>query len=224
MVPNEYLVYYYQARRSVQNLQAAGETRGEEIARLNEALFADLKTLHQSGDFAGMESRHQAYLQRRGETYMARETGEKHNLDSFDEKIARAFAGEGYAGVALDLIEGLTGSGPASGGKVMTLNIPNQGAIQGMEAEDVVEIPALAAHGQIRPLAVGQVPSGPLGLMQQVKAYERLTIAAAVECSYPKALQALTIHPLVRDRQAASIILDAYLARHGDYYPDLKHV
>ena len=53
--------------------------------------------------------------------------------------------------------------------------------------------------------------------MQQVKAYEQLTIAAATEGSYAKAVQALTLHPLVRDYALAKAILEGYREGHGAY-------
>ena len=103
----------------------------------------------------------------------------------------------------------------------MVLNVPNGGAIRGMEALDVVEVPAFVGKGTVRPLAVGEVPAGPLGLMLQVKAYEQLTIAAATEGSYAKALQALTLHPLVQDHAVATAILEGYREGHGALFPAL---
>ena len=104
----------------------------------------------------------------------------------------------------------------------MILNVPNAGAIHGMGDCDVVEIPAFVGRGMVRPLAVGEVPRGPLGLMQEVKAYEQLTIAAATEGSYAKAVQALALHPLVQDVAVAKAILDGYREGHGASFPALQ--
>jgi 6-phospho-beta-glucosidase len=90
-----------------------------------------------------------------------------------------------------------------------------------MGAEDVVEIPAHVAYDLIRPLAVGGIPLQCLGLMQQVKAYEQLTIRATLEHSYDLAWQALIFHPLVRDAQSARSILDGYIIGHGVNFPVL---
>jgi 6-phospho-beta-glucosidase len=54
-----------------------------------------------------------------------------------------------------------------------------------------------------------------------VKAYEQLTIQAAVEKSYHLALRALSIHPLVPSFEIAKLILDDYIEQHGDYFPKL---
>jgi 6-phospho-beta-glucosidase len=74
----------------------------------------------------------------------------------------------------------------------------------------------------IRPLVVGEVPDHCLGLMKQVKEFERLTIAAAVEGSYAKALTALALHPLVPDYATAKTILDEYRQKHGRFFPALR--
>jgi 6-phospho-beta-glucosidase len=146
---------------------------------------------------------------------MAKETGKGHA--EMDPVFKAAMDTGGYAGVALDLIEGLVGGGT----RIMTLNILNQGAVAGMQPDDVVEVPAVVSKGLVRPLAVGEIPPVCLGLMQQVKSYERLTIAAAMEGSYAKALQALILHPLIGDAVKARTILDGYRREHGKLFPTL---
>lgn len=221
MIPNEYLFYYLYAKQAVRNILEAEESRGEQIAHLNGQLFTELKKLWASeaqDKLSQMQARFQNYMAARGETYMVRETRHEHHLEDIDPRLSEALTGEGYAGVALDLIEGLEGVAPVQ----MILNLPNQGAVQGMEAGDVVEVPAVVSRGQVHPLAVGEIPTACLGLMKQVKAYEQLTIEAAVEHSYAKALLALTIHPLVMDQVIAKEILDEYRERHKNYFPELK--
>jgi 6-phospho-beta-glucosidase len=218
MIPNEYLFYYYHSREAVANLLREDKTRGEQIAGWNAGLFDKLKMLRAAGDRQGMQRTHRAYLEQRGGSYMAAETGHAHDLGGLDPAIVRALAGEGYAGIALDLIEGLTGAIP----RQMILNVPNAGVIHGMGAGDVVEVPAFVGRGMVRPLAVGDVPRGPLGLMQEVKACEQLTIAAATEGSYVKAVQALALHPLVQDVAVAKAILAGYREGHDASFPVLQ--
>ncbi len=215
MIPNEYLFYYYYATEAVNNILKAGESRGEQIARQNIQLFAELKEKYRAKDFDGMQATYQAYLDLRGSTYMVKETGRQHDLSSIDPKILESLSNEGYAGVALNLIEALDGYKPM----MQILNIANQGAIQGMDEQDVVEIPTMVSHHHIQPLVVGEIPSHCMGMMKQVKHYEHLTIEAAVERSYQKARLALTIHPLVRDYSIAGAILDEYILGHQGYFP-----
>ncbi len=218
MLPNEYCYYYYYNQQAVNNILQAGECRGEQVARENLELFATLRHLHQVQDLAGMQAAYHTYLDLRGSTYMLKETGKAHDLSFIDPQVLASIGDEGYAGVALNLIEALVGTQPAT----QILNVANQGAIPGLEDLDVVEIPVQVSRDQVIPLAAGDMPSHCGGLVQQVKAYEHLTIQAAVERSYSKALLALTIHPLVRDYSLARLILDDYLAQHGSYFPRLQ--
>lgn len=55
-----------------------------------------------------------------------------------------------------------------------------------------------------------------------MKAYEQLTIEAAVEGNYDKALMALTNNPLVPDIGRAKAILDELLAVNAPYLPQFK--
>ena len=61
------------------------------------------------------------------------------------------------------------------------------------------------------------------GLLQNVKAYEQLTIEAAVTGDYDCALQALTIHPLVNSATVAKQILDDILAENREYLPQFSY-
>ncbi len=223
LIPNEYLYYYYHTSVAIENILSQSHTRAEQIAALNQQLFADLQARHAAADLPGMQALHRAYLQQRGGTYMQGETGHAPGLENLDPAMAQAIEGEGYAGVALDLIEGLSGRQP----RHMVLNIPNQGAIAEMAPDDVVEVPAYVNAGLVQPLAAGGLssdglPPACLDLMKRVKAYERLTIQAAQENSYARALEALCAHPLVPGEGAARSILDGYLAQHGPYFPQLE--
>ena len=219
MIPNEYLYFYYFRQQAIQNILKKDQTRGEQILYLNGKFFNSLKQLHKQGNQEGMMQAYLAYLEQRQQTYMQTETGgENPTSASFETAIAEAASDEGYAGVALDLIEALHGGRP----KALILNILSQGAIHGMADEDVVEIPAWVSQDAIQPQAVGTVPDHCLGLMMQVKEYERLTIAAALEGSYGKARQALTLHPLVGDYELAKVILDGYVEQHGNLFPKLN--
>ena len=215
LIPNEYLYYYYDTDTAVKNILQAGQSRGEQIAELNAQLVAELRRLKADGNFDGMLAAYEAYLRQRGSTYMLRETGRPHDLDPAS---VAALQDEGYAGVALDVIEGLLGVQP----RPMILNVPNRGSIDGMADEDVVETPAYVGKDFIRPLTIGAAPDHCLGLMKQVKHYERLTIEAGVGHSYQSAVMALALHPLVPNYATAKAILEEYRAKHGDLFPVLR--
>jgi 6-phospho-beta-glucosidase len=215
MIPNEYLVYYYYAHRTVEKQRSSPQTRGEFLLDLNMELLGDLAPLRALGQSDEMVQRYEAYLRRRSETYM-RWDAESESPAAIPATVETDDGG--YAAVALDLIETLQ----AGGRRIMILNVPNHGSVDGMAPDDVVEIPVLVTANGLRPLAVGKVPGHALGLMQSVKAYELLTIEAAVEGSKAKALLALTLHPLVADAGIARLVLDDFCRQHAKTFPMLQ--
>jgi 6-phospho-beta-glucosidase len=216
MIPNEYLYFYYSTQQAVRKIIEAEKTRGEQIFELNQKLFANLKSIR-NDDFPMMKKYYIEYQKARWESYMSIETGKIKEVELKEEDFDKA-AEEGYSGVALDIIETIY----RKSHKVFILNVINQGAVEGIADDASVEIPVLVGPGYIKPMNVGKIPEHCVGLMNQVKAYERLTIDAALEGSYSKALQALTIHPLVHDETIAKKILDRYVIEHADYFPKLQ--
>jgi alpha-galactosidase/6-phospho-beta-glucosidase family protein len=66
------------------------------------------------------------------------------------------------------------------------------------------------------------MPDQPLALIEQVKVFERLTVAAAVEGSYDAALGALLARPLVPSYPVARAILEDYLDALPGLLPQLR--
>jgi 6-phospho-beta-glucosidase len=225
-IPNEYMYFYYYPKKAVENLLMSKQSRAMQILPFNQELYASLRQIRdEEEDPKKIHAVYMHYLKQRHGTYMTLETGLQTQLVSDDEKeeeqeIAEVLAesAEGYSAVALNVIEALTVNP-----KVMILNVPNRGALPGMADDDVVETTVMVGNGVVRPFAMGSLPDADLGLMKSVKAYERLTIEAAVKDSYPLALKALTLHPLVPGYDIAKKILDDYLAQHGDYFPKLRY-
>ncbi|MEW6580803.1 MAG: 6-phospho-beta-glucosidase, partial [Chloroflexota bacterium] len=121
--------------------------------------------------------------------------------------------GEGYAGVALDIMAALTTGEP----HYTALNVPNAGAIAGMAADDVVEVSCVVDGDGVRPLPIGAIPDGPALLMQMIKHYERLTVRAVAKRSRALAVDALMAHPLVLSYSRARVLVDEYLVAHAPY-------
>jgi 6-phospho-beta-glucosidase len=223
-LPNEYLYFYYSPRQSVENLLRAGQSRAQQILPFNQELYNGLRRIRdEEADPAQIDQVYARYLQQRGGTYMTLETGEEAHVEEVTDSAAKlTSSAEGYSAVALELITALTGSTSAvAPAGTPILNVPNRGALQGMADDDVVEVTCYAGKGVIRPIALGPLPDHALGLMKSVKAYERLTIQAAVERSYAAALQALALHPLVPSIEIAQSILDDYVAGHAGRFPAL---
>ena len=227
-IPNEYNYFYYYPRKSVENLLSAGKSRALQILPFNQELYENLRMIsEEEEDPQKIQEVYLHYLAKRHSTYMTLETGKKttkdtsaaeKSIEDADVKEIMDESAEGYSNVALNVIEGLTAKP-----KVMILNVPNRGALPGMAEDDVVETTVMIGNGIIRPFAMGSLPEADLGLMKSVKAYERLTIDAAVNASYPLALKALSSHPLMPGYNIAKHILDDYLVLHGDYFPKLRY-
>ena len=70
-------------------------------------------------------------------------------------------------------------------------------AVPGLPADAVVEIPCAVDASGIRPLATRPLEGHMLGLVQQIKAVEELTIRAALERDERAAVAAFALHPLI---------------------------
>ena len=138
------------------------------------------------------------------------------NRDRIFDADIPAEAGEGYAGVALSIIEALEKDKPL----FTALNVPNQGAIHGMAADDVVEASCRVDGSGVHVLPVGEIPAPQLGLMQAVKLYERLSVQAIRERSRRLAVEALMAHPLVLSYSRAKPLVDEFLFTHRAYVGD----
>jgi 6-phospho-beta-glucosidase len=118
-------------------------------------------------------------------------------------------AHQGYAGVALGVMAAITRNERAT----MILNVRNGTTIAGLPSDAVVEVPTMVDANGVHPLTTTQPDLHQLGLMQQVKAVERHTIAAALTGSRDQALLALALHPLVDSVTVARDLLAGYLDR-----------
>ena len=130
-------------------------------------------------------------------------------------KLLEQRGGAYYSEAAAQLIASLH----AGTGDQQVVDIRNRGALPDLPDDAVVEIPARiesdGAHaGRLDPLAPEL-----LGLVQQVKAYERLTVQAAIHGDRPTALKALIANPLVGRYNVATALLDALLEANRRHLP-----
>jgi 6-phospho-beta-glucosidase len=114
-----------------------------------------------------------------------------------------------YSEAAIGLVASLLN---ADGG-VHEVDVRNEGTLDGLADDDVVEIPARIGSSGFEPLA--QAPLAPelLGLVQHVAAYERLAVEAAVTRNAAVAHKALLTHPLIGQDALADRLVDALLGQ-----------
>lgn len=200
-IPNEYLYFYYYRRESIAAIEDSPATRGSFLEKQQNAFYREAAT-HADGAL----ERWNLARRRRDETYMAElrdatETGARDEVD-IDEG--------GYEKVALKLMAALMRGESAR----LILNVRNGGAVAGLPADGVVEVPCTVDAAGPKPVPLPPVSPHPLGLMLEVKAVEQLVIEAARVGSKELARQALALHPLVDSVAVAGQVLAAYL-RHS---------
>ena len=81
-------------------------------------------------------------------------------------------------------------------GETHVANVRHNGAVPGWPANWVLELPCRVDRSGVHPLAAKPLPPVCFGLIAQVKAYELLTVEAAVQGDRQAAYQALVANPL----------------------------
>ncbi len=104
-------------------------------------------------------------------------------------------------------------------GDVIIVDVRNGDTLPDLPADACVEVPARIRADCVDPLPCGPMPLSVRGLVQTVKAYEQLTIEAAVRGSEQAALTALTTHPLVGSYPKASRFWKRVLENERSYLP-----
>ncbi len=206
MLPSEYLFFYYEQQRALENQRRTGASRGAEVARLNQSLFAELQQSIVNGRMEEAIVQYREYLQRRSGSYMKLEAEAGTALGSGVELAEDPFeAPTGYHRIAIDVMTALRQNEPTQ----IVLNVANRGAIDDLAADDVVELPCLIDRHGPRPVESGPLPETVRGLVLAVKEYERLTIRASIEGSRDLAKLALMVYPLVGQWQRANQMIEA---------------
>jgi len=219
MAPNEYLYYYYYAERALAEILGEERTRGEEVAAINQAMLATLAAVDTPADPDGAWRAWRLAMSQREGTYMHYAFADTPSIEVADATGSASDMseppehGEGYAGVALDLIQAFVSGTPTH----TAVNVPNVTAIAGMAADDVVEVSCVADDSGVAPVAIGAVPASSLLLMRAVKRFERLTVEAIARRSRRLGTEALMAHPLVLSYSRARALVDDYVETNRDF-------
>lgn len=136
------------------------------------------------------------------------------NLKEKPEALAKR-GGARYSEAAINLIDSIYNDRQ----DVQVVDVQNHGTIPQLPDDCVIETNCVIGKHGAKTLADVQTPVEVLGLIEQVKAYEILTIEAAIEGNRTKALLALMNHPLIHDVKDARGILEEMLEAHKEYLP-----
>lgn len=100
------------------------------------------------------------------------------------------------------------------------VNVKNNGALDFMEEDDVVEVKCVVGGKGAVPVKIEKFDNDHIkGLMKAVKAYEKLAVKASLTGDYSHALAALLVHPLIGDYDKARAVLEDMLEANRAYLP-----
>lgn len=161
----------------------------------------------------------QATHQTRAEEVMAIERGllelyRDPNLDTKPELLEHrggAFYSEAAAQLIASLVDGR--------GDIQVVDVRNGGALPGLAADDVVEVPARIDRDGAHPLVLAPLAPALLDLVSRVKTYERLAVRAAISGDRALARAALAANPVAGGEELSSQLLDAILERNRHWLP-----
>jgi 6-phospho-beta-glucosidase len=204
LIPTEYLFFYYSQRKAYRNQLKASASRGEELERLNQELFAQLAS--ETGPQA-LET-YRCYLQQRNASYMQLEGNAGSAFETAHNQPDPFDAATGYHRIALDVMTGLVSDKP----REVVLNVLNRGAIEDLAPDDIVEVPCDVDRTGAQPRRTGRLPDSVRGLVESVKAYEHTSIRAALGQSRALAQLALLEYPIIGQWEWAGEILDSLIS------------
>jgi 6-phospho-beta-glucosidase len=224
-IPTEYVYYYYDPRRYVDGVLRAGSSRGQDVLGLNEELLNAIGKAFADGDVHAAWWAYASLLGVRRDTYM--KTDMQGASRQAEARAARAAAGSvpieeeqlgGYEGLAMRVIDGLAGRGASD----VIVNMRNGGALDFLDPDDIVEVPARVATDGLRQLDAADLPKSARALVLAVKEYERGIVEAAMTGNASLAAVALAQHPLVPGITAARELIADYIELHGEHLAYLR--
>lgn len=118
-----------------------------------------------------------------------------------------------YSDAACELINSIYNNNK----NLMVVNIKNEGVIECLHPDAVIETTAMITSSGAIPLKGKRLPASAEAEVILLKTFEQLTIEAAIKGHYGKALQALTINPLVKSGRVAQEALNMVLEENKKY-------
>jgi alpha-galactosidase len=104
----------------------------------------------------------------------------------------------------------------------LAVNIMNDGFIDNLPRDLVVEIPAMVDWNGVHGVRLGRLPTGIAGLLMNQVAVHDLTVEAVLHKSRDLALQALLVDPVVDSLRGAEQMLETILKRQQAYLGYLR--
>lgn len=213
---NEYLYFYYRREKSLSMVQKAEHPRGEMIYLINRELETQLAQMELPRDFEKAFNLYMNAYGKRENAYFSVESGARRekvwNPPTVEEFLAEPDEG-GYAAVALRFIRAITDGEDCR----MVLSVPNEGAIDGLEDDDVVEITCDIHSDGAHPIHIGVIDEFQLQQIKRLKYFERCTIQAILHDDRDSAVKGLALHPLVNDFELAETLSGIFFKEYASF-------
>lgn len=218
---NEYLYFYYYREKAVNSVLSSDKTRGETILEINRHMLSVLENIDVDKDFEKAFHCFMSHYAMRENSYFSIECGsereEKFPVPTAAEYIKQPENGS-YAAVALEFIKAENTGKPVE----MVLSVPNEGALDFLKPQDVCELSCTVDKDGVHPHKFKNIPAMQRNLIVSVKHYENLTVEAIMEHNRSKAVEALTVHPLICSYSLAEKLVDAYSEHYKNYIGEWK--
>jgi alpha-galactosidase len=138
---------------------------------------------------------------------------------SFTHKPVISPEGTGGSERVIPIIEGILTD---SGHEELAVNVLNNGLIENVLPDVVVEVPGMIDKNGVHGVKLGTFPKGIAGLFNNQVATHDLTVEAVLQGSRELALQALLVDPMVDSVRGAEQMLEIILDLQKDYLSYLQ--
>lgn len=104
-------------------------------------------------------------------------------------------------------------------GDIQYVDVRNNGTVSNLPPDSAIEAACIITKGGPRPIAIGELKPQINGMVQTIKAFERLVCEAAVTGSRDLAVTALNNNPLCTSDNLANTVVNELLEAHKKYLP-----
>ena len=139
-------------------------------------------------------------------------------LDQKPEELSKR-GGAHYSTAAFHLISAIENDT----GNIQIVSCRNGGAVPTFDDDAVLEVPAVIGRNGAQAIPQPAPEPAIRGLMQNIKAYETLTVEAAVRGDRELAFQAMLLHPLMAGAAGCKALLEELLEINAPYLQGTFH-
>ena len=115
----------------------------------------------------------------------------------------------------IDIIDSIRNEG----NRIYSVNLPNTGQVPNLPMDAIIESPAVADGGGLRPISQKPLPEGIAGTLATRLRWVETVVEAALEGSRDKFIQALVLDGAVDSYETAVTLADDLLKAQADYLP-----